>query len=130
MYSYQQALLLRPRTLRMVVLVTTRLRAALEMTRVARVRVVGERSGCAPPNDILSANISAVINNVIRLFIFSPPFSFRQSKTDRLFQGGGSRLRYWLCPSLLSAHHYESELLSLYLVHDQETFWAIDRGAL
>src|SRR5215217_8651672 len=84
MYSYQQALLLRPRTLRMVVLVTTRLRAALEMTRVARVRVVGERSGCAPPNDILSANISAVINNVIRLFIFSPPFSFRQSKTDRL----------------------------------------------
>jgi hypothetical protein len=56
-----------------------------------------------------------VINNVIRLLIFSPPFSFRQSKTDRLFQGGGSRLRYWLCPSLLSAHLYESELLSLYL---------------
>src|SRR5918993_2269909 len=33
------------------------------------------KAAAAPPKDMLSANISAVINNVIRLFIFSPPFA-------------------------------------------------------
>jgi len=40
-------------------------------------------------------------------FPFSP-------KPAHLFELGGSRLRYWLCSSLLSAHLYESELQSLY----------------
>ena len=33
------------------------------------------KAAAAPPKDMLSANISAVINNVIRLFIFSHPLS-------------------------------------------------------
>jgi hypothetical protein len=33
------------------------------------------KAAAAPPKDIDSASISAVINNVIRLFIFSPPFA-------------------------------------------------------
>jgi hypothetical protein len=57
----------------MVVLVATRLRAALEMTRVAR--GLSAKAAAAPPKDIDSANISAVINNVIRLFIISHPLS-------------------------------------------------------
>ena len=32
-------------------------------------------NAAAPPKDMLSASISAVINNVIRLFIFSHPLS-------------------------------------------------------
>jgi hypothetical protein len=33
------------------------------------------KAAAAPPKDMLSANIRAVINNVIRLFIFSHPLS-------------------------------------------------------
>jgi hypothetical protein len=33
------------------------------------------KAAAAPPKDMLSASISAVINNVIRLFIFSHPLS-------------------------------------------------------
>jgi hypothetical protein len=46
------------------------------------------------------------------------PFSKRKNRLTPpppAASEGGSRLRYWLCPSLLSAHLYESELLSLYL---------------
>jgi hypothetical protein len=39
--------------------------------------------------------------------------SFSKNKTGSPLLLRGSRLRYWLCP-LLSAHLYESELLSLY----------------
>ena len=49
------------------------------MTRVARMRVICERSG-STPKDIDTANISAVINNVIRLFIVSPPFLLSKNK--------------------------------------------------
>src|SRR5215208_966264 len=46
---------------------------------------------------------------------FSPPFLIQKQKPAYIAScscGGCSRLRYWLCP-LLSAHLYESELLSL-----------------
>ena len=56
----------------MVVRVVTGLRAALEMSRVAGVRVIGKGSGRAPKRH-RQDNISAVINNVIRFLIFSPP---------------------------------------------------------
>ena len=36
---------------------------------------VSAKAAAAPPKDMLSANIRAVINNVIRLFIFSHPLS-------------------------------------------------------
>src|ERR687890_371790 len=35
------------------------------------------KAAAAPPKDIVSASISAVINNVIRRFIFSPPLTAR-----------------------------------------------------
>jgi hypothetical protein len=66
-------------------------------------------------NDIDNAIISAAINNVMRFLIFSPPFPLSKKQTTDHPLLGGSRLRYWLCSSLTSAHLYESELLSLYL---------------
>jgi hypothetical protein len=46
--------------------------------------------------------------------LFSPPFLIQKQTTDYPLLGG-SRLRHWLCSSLLSAHLPESELVSLYL---------------
>src|SRR5215207_4812773 len=107
----------------MVVLVVTGLRAALEMTRVSRMRVVGKGSG-STPKDIVSASMSAVINNVIRRFIFSHPLSVldrkllpktaKQRPTTPFFRWG-SRLRHWLDPSPLQAPiSYGNGFLGLY----------------
>jgi hypothetical protein len=58
------------------------------------------------PNDIVSANISAATNNEMRFLIsFLTSFLFYpKRKTDPPLTLRGSRLRYWLCPLLLSAH--------------------------
>ena len=37
--------------------------------------------------DMLSATMSAVINSAMRFFIFSPPCTYRQRKTDHLLVG-------------------------------------------
>jgi hypothetical protein len=53
------------------------------------------KAAAAPPKDMLSANISAVINNVIRLFIFSHPLSLIVLNTISpkrdAYGGGGTR---------------------------------------
>jgi hypothetical protein len=53
------------------------------------------KAAAAPPKDMLSASISAVINNVIRLFIFSHPLSLIVLNTigpkRDAYGGGGTR---------------------------------------
>ena len=44
-------------------------------------RIIGERRCGAPETDMVSANISAVINNEMRFFIFSPPFAHSSINT-------------------------------------------------
>ena len=62
------------------------------------------KAAAAPPKDMLSASIRAVINNVIRLFIFSHPLSLIVLNTispKRDAYGGGGT-RYEAPPLLLS----------------------------
>jgi hypothetical protein len=54
-----------------------------------------------PPNDIVSAIISAATNKVMRFLIASHlPSLSPKGKPAYLPHGGCSRLRYWLGPSL------------------------------
>jgi hypothetical protein len=50
---------------------------------------VSAKAAAAPPKDIDSANIRAVINNVIRLFIFSHPLSLTHPKAPSLLLSQG-----------------------------------------
>jgi hypothetical protein len=56
-----------------------------------------------PPSDIVSANMSATTNKVMRFLIFSHLLSFfpkEQDKPTATSFGGRSRLRRWLCSPL------------------------------
>ena len=66
---------------------------------------------------MLSAITTAAINNVMRFLNCSPPFPFSKNEQPPTLLGG-SRLRYWLCPSLLSAHLTEAGFLAA-------TYWVV-----
>jgi hypothetical protein len=49
---------------------------------------------------------------IILIVISYPPFSSSEAKENRPPPAEGSRLRHWLCPSLLSAHLNEASFLA------------------
>jgi hypothetical protein len=74
-------------------------------------------ANATPETDMLSAITTAAINNVMRFLNFSPPFPLSKNEQPTTLLGG-SRLRYWLCPSLLSAHLTEAGFLAA-------TYWVV-----
>src|SRR5215204_6447197 len=78
------------------------------------------KAAAAPPKYMLSANMSAVINNEMRFFIFSPPPPF-----------GGVAGCATGSARPLSAHLYVGELPSLYLyLYDAATLASADECAM
>jgi hypothetical protein len=71
-----------------------------------------------PENDMVSAIMSAAINNVMRFLISSHLLSYYPKQNRPASPvGGRSRLRHWLCSSLTSAQYINgSERQSRYYV--------------
>ena len=78
----------------MVVLVVTGFRAALEMTRVARMRVICERSGSTPKGHTQRQHKRRDQQRYTPLHLLSPPFAHspqHHRPHERRTEGGGTR---------------------------------------
>jgi hypothetical protein len=79
----------------MVVLVVTGLRAALEMSRVSRMRVVGEGRSSTPKGHAQRQHKSCDQQRYTPLHLLSPPFAHspqhHRPKERDAYGGGGTR---------------------------------------
>ena len=104
----------------MVVLVVTGLRAALEMSRVSRMRVVGEGRCCAPKRHRKRQHKSRDQQRYTPLHLLTPSQCstenrYQKQRPTTPFFRWGSRLRHWLDPSPLQAPiSYGNGFLGLY----------------